>query len=49
MLEFHGDEQRHDHAKERLKDVMFQWIYRTAEQQRHDAGDQLHERDGDNY
>src|SRR5512132_455086 len=44
MLEFHGDEQRHDRAKERLKDVMFQWIYSATEQQRHDADDQLHER-----
>jgi 16S rRNA (cytosine1402-N4)-methyltransferase len=44
LLEFHGDEQRHDHAKKRLKDVRFQWIYRAAKQQRHDADDQLHER-----
>src|SRR4030095_16357283 len=49
MLEFHGDEQRHDHAKERLKDLMFKWIYRAAKQQRHDADDQLHERKGDDY
>src|SRR5690606_3348774 len=49
MLKFHGDEQRHDHAKERLEDLMFQWIYRTAEQQRLVANAQLHERQCDDH